>query len=215
MIKKIIFLSPNYGINSETKDKYSKLSKDNPPEILEVFDKNIDGRIRIYEDRIKGWSLNFARKLINERDAGFIILLICISYLEGNQQIREGKKSEIGETGKFIKNALERIFKLDKEKMTEDQRKLLNKGIDSIIKEVRNGLFHDGFTRKGVELCEDPDILGSLSIHPKDDRIIIKPSLFLKRIEKDFEEHINVLKNKDNKTERENFEKYWKENYGT
>ena len=43
--------------------------------------------------------------------------------------------------------------------------------------------------------------------------ILINPILFLWEIEEDFKEYINELKNPNNKTLRENFEKHWEERH--
>ena len=51
---------------------------------------DLNTKILIYEDRQKTWFFEIADclKLMNE--AGFILLMIGISYLEANQQFREG-----------------------------------------------------------------------------------------------------------------------------
>jgi hypothetical protein len=43
--------------------------------------------------------------------------------------------------------------------------------------------------------------------------IEIEPALFLRQIEIDFASYIHTLKDKNNKNERENFEKHYKERY--
>ena len=43
----------------------------------------------------------------------------------------------------------------------------------------------------------------------------LNPDLFIEKIEIDFKTYIDILKNKDNKKERENFEEHYKERYET
>ena len=197
-------ISPNYYVNhSEFPNKiFTIKSEEKPYEIVKILDNDIEAKISVYEDRINGWFLDFARKLTKEKNSEFIVLMICMNYLEGNQQFREGRVSKNEESTKMLKKALERIF-------PEGSEETLNHFIDK----VRHGLFHDGMTRKGALLKYD---LGTpfFPVTFGDEKwIYLDPSLVLKEIEIDFESYIKVLRNKDNKEERENFEKHYKERY--
>ena len=46
---------------------------------------NIETKILIYEDRVKEWFLKIGVKLKQDNEAGFVILQIATSYIEGNQ----------------------------------------------------------------------------------------------------------------------------------
>ena len=195
-------VSPNYAISSDSPDKYTKgrISLDNMNFFgIKKIDRDLDGKILVYEDRIKGWFLNFAKMLSKEHDAGFIVLMICTSYLEGNQQFREGKISK-GSSSKMLINSLKRIFGVEE-----------NPALTLFIEEVRHGLFHDGMTRKNVEINSSTTQPFFISEDKK--RILINPRLFLFIIEDDFENYISLLKDSKNKKERENFEKCWNAMY--
>lgn len=54
---------------------------------------DLDTKIAIYADRVRGWFLDFGRRFTSEHNCGFIVLMIGVSYLEGNQQFRDGVSS--------------------------------------------------------------------------------------------------------------------------
>jgi len=193
-------ISPNYYVNhSEFPNKILvKLGKDS----YKILENNIETKIAVYEDRMKGWFLDFARKLTKETNSEFIVLMICMNYLEGNQQFREGKTSSNRGSTKMLKKALKRIFL---ESSGED--------IDCLIDKVRHGLFHDGMTRRGVVLRYGLSVPFFFFTTNGEKWIEIEPALFLKKIEMDFESYIKILKDKNNKEEREKFEEHYKERY--
>jgi len=196
-------ISPNYFVAPEKfPNKIITLIKQGDEyKVKEILDKNIDTKILVYEDRTKGWFLNFARKLTEQENSEFVVLMICMNYLEGNQQFREGKSSSENST-KTLKRALQRIFKDNK----EDE-------IDFLIDKVRHGLFHDGMTKRGALLRYDLGIPFFIFSINNEKWIEIEPSLFLEKIEGDFERYINTLKNKENSEERKKFEKHYNERY--
>lgn len=55
-------------------------------------------KVAIYEDRVRGWFLDCAARLQADHNAGFVVLMVAVAYLEGNEQYRRGstsnKKSE-------------------------------------------------------------------------------------------------------------------------
>ena len=195
-------VSPNYAVFSDSSDKYTKgrVSFDNMNFFgIKKIDRDLNGKILVYEDRVKGWFLDFAKMLVKEHDAGFIVMMICTSYLEGNQQFREGKTSK-RESSKMLINSLKRIFRVEE-----------NPAIILFVEEVRHGLFHDGMTRKNVEI--NSSTTQPFFISKDKSRISINPRLFLLVIEDDFENYISILKDSKNENERENFEKCWRGMY--
>ncbi len=201
IVKGVGSLSPNYYVSPEFSNKIITLKSEKMPyEIDKILDKNIETKILIYEDRINGWFLDFAKKLTNEANSEFLVLMICVNYLEGNQQFREGKTSQ-NESTKILEKALKRIFPTIEEKILND-----------FINKVRHGLFHDGMTRKGILLRYGLSV-PFFTFNDGEEWVMLDPSLILKEIRIDFESYINILKNEDNKKERENFEKHYNERY--
>lgn len=200
---KILALSPKYHKAYQKPNIVFTFNKkeDGSIEILDAFEEDFSGKVRIYEDRVKGWFLNFAKELSKRAHSGFVVLMLCVSYLEGNQQFREGKESK-NQSGEMIKKAISRMMKIPKAN---------EKLFDLFIKEVRCGLFHDGMTRKHI-LIKD-DISHAILIDEKNEILIISPSKLLELVEIDLELYIRDLTNTSNKQVRENFEKFWKLKY--
>ena len=158
------------------------------------YDYDMDSKILIYEDRVSGWFLQIAEDLKKDQHAGFVILMIATSYLESNQQFREGRSSEIRESSEFVRRALKRIF-------PEIQDAI----VDKLLNQVRHGFFHDGIARKDIFIsCEPTEVLTV-----RGDSILINPHLFLDAIKNDLDEYIQELKDSDNEDLREKFETYW------
>lgn len=151
-------------------------------------------KIKVYEDRVAGWFLDFAKKLSdNEGDAGFIVLSIAVSYIEGNQQFREGKLSKNNSCNFFVRG-MKRIF--DKEEIPEEI-------IKKYYNQVRCGLFHDGITKKNVSISGGYNNPISYSAG----KIFINPHKFLDKIILDFKLYISQLS--ENLNLRDNFERRW------
>jgi len=161
----------------------------------------INTKILVYEDRVKEWFLEVGKRLKSDNEAGFIILQITLSYIEGNQQYREGESSE-RKSKEFFREGLKRIF--------PGIQRIYNieNVLDDFYKKVRCGLFHTGITGYNVSISGDyPDALKIL--FPDFPEIYINPPMFLDSIISDFENYIKELKDSDNINLRENFEKFY------
>ncbi len=154
---------------------------------------DIDTKILIYEDRQFEWFFNVAKRLTNDNEAGFVVLMIASSYIESNQQYREGASSGRKSEEFFIKGA-KRIFP-----------ELSDNEISLLYKEVRCGFFHDGITRKTIFITGLQDKI----FKKVGENLIINPYLFLDKIISDFQAYINAIKNISNGELRNKFEKYW------
>ncbi len=174
--------------NSDTKkhilvDKRTKIEYD-------PYD--INTKIMVYEDRVRRWFLDIADRLKTDDSAGFVILQIAISYIEGNQQLRDGSPSINGSRTSFI-NAMKRIFNLDN---TSDV------DMSEFHNQVRCGLFHDGITREKVFLSGE--FTNAISVN--NNQIYINPHKFLDKIVEDLSNYITLLRN-GTRQETDNFEK--------
>jgi hypothetical protein len=179
-------ISKNYNIDVAKKKIIDKRDKSE-------LDYDVNTKILVYEDRQFEWFFNVAKRLSKNNEAGFVILMIASSYIESNQQYREGNSSE-SKSLEFFKKGIKRIFP-----------ELSDEESDRLYKEVRCGFFHDGITRKAIFITgEQKD-----TFVRQGDNLIINPHLFLDKIIKDFEKYISELKNQDSKECRTNFEKFW------
>lgn len=189
-------ISKNYYINHPN---VTLVRKHGSNETLDLNDTKT--KILIYEDRVKEWFLEIGERLKKNNEAGFVILSIAISYIEGNQQFREGKSSH-KQSKKFFINGMRRIF--DKADVPEVILK-------SYYEQIRCGLFHNGMTKKNVTISgefQNP-ISYTRSQDGQNGVIRINPHKFLDKIRKDFDSYISGLKSGQDTKLIENFEKRW------
>lgn len=191
-------------------------------ENTELPKDDIQTSILVYEDRVKGYFFDQARKLLdlsslnNEDSDGFsayTVLMIAISQIEGMQQYREGVSSKDRRSEVFFREGMKRIFNLPD---NDDER------LKELYYAIRCGLFHDGFTKGLVYLALDfdnPEHQEALKIGPwkynsEKIRFWINPKLFLAEVESDFDRYIVNLRDQSNSEFddlRRSFEKFWTE----
>jgi len=75
-----------------------------------LFPKDkIEHKIRIFKRQVNGWFLEQAHTLLCKEDKevnednGFVILMIATAYIEGVEQLRQGKSSEGERVRNFFK----------------------------------------------------------------------------------------------------------------
>lgn len=176
-------------------DRHKKLAEAG----LDIND--IKTKILIYEERVKKWFLNIAEGLKKDNEAWFVILAIAVSYIEGNQQFREGKSST-RQSKKFFIKGMKRIF---------DKSDVPNQILEKYYDQIRCGLFHDCMTRKSVTLSSESKKPISYTTNQNNSDCLIKinPHKFFDKIREDFENYIFQLKEGYNDELIENFEKKW------
>jgi hypothetical protein len=179
-------ISKNFNIDL---DKNKIINKRDNSELI----YNLNSKVLVYEDRQNEWFLEIAKQLKSNNEAGFVILMIASSYIESNQQYREGKPSQKN-SREFFKRGLSRIFS----ELNEDQQ-------ERLYSEVRCGFFHDGITRKAIFITGDQ----KTTFSSQGENIVINPHLFLDEIKKDFQNYISELKDSSKTELRNKFEKFW------
>src|SRR5205823_7980748 len=55
--------------------------------------RNVNDKIIIYDRQVKGWFLKPAKRYTKSEKNGFIVLMICLSYLEGIEQYIQGRSN--------------------------------------------------------------------------------------------------------------------------
>ncbi len=155
---------------------------------------NLEHKIKIYEREVQGWFLEPASKLLNDEDVfnnSFLILMICMAYIEGVKQYREGKSSN-GQSRNFFIDSIQRIFP---GLFSDDNSKQL-------YNDVRSGLFHNGMSKSSVIFNNTfPEALDF-----SNNKININPTMLLKVIQDDFSQYIQDLNNTQNTTLRTKFD---------
>ena len=168
----------------------------------------IEDRIDVYEDRVLGWFLEPARILDKESGhAGFSVLLLAISFIEGYAMFLKGKDSK-GHSREFFKVGLKEMFK---ELETKHSQKIVDRCLDGIYEQVRCGLAHYGMTREKVSLSGDYP--NPIDVVLDSDRniihIMINPHRLLNRVEEHLREYVRKLRNPKEDILRSNFENAW------
>ena len=151
----------------------------------------------IFEDRVKEWFINIAEELKKNNEAGYVILMICIQYVESMIQFKKGEDSS-GKSGEFFKDGIKDIF-------PEIEEDLIN----LLWSSVRCGLFHNGMTDDGIFINADKENNQEITLFKVkgENKVLINPHKFLDKINEHFKDYITKLKNPENIKLRENFEK--------
>ena len=157
--------------------------------------RDIDDKITIYEREVNEWFLNPATKLLKQDSSNnsFVVLMICMSYLEGVEQYKTG----VGSNGRCAECFSDSVMRIYPNK-NFDARKL-----KKLYDKSRCGLFHNGMVKSGVVLnntFEEP--IGFLN---NGETIKVNPKIFLNDLKNDFTEYINKLRNDQLRVLREDF----------
>ena len=184
--------NPFAGIkNSISEDKVFR------KEEQEYSIKDLDTKILIFEDRVKEWFLEIGEELKKNNEAGYIILMICMQYIENIIQLKKGEDSS-GKAGQFFKEGLKDLFP----NLRQDL-------VDLTWSSIRCGLFHNGMTGDGIFLNADEGNQLEIALFKinNEDKVLINPHKFLDKVKFHFQEYINKLKDNKNTELRDNFEK--------
>lgn len=156
--------------------------------------EKVDDKIKIFEKQVKGWFLEVSNMLVvDPHKNGFVILMICLSYFEGIEQMYQGKRTPKYKAGTYFQNAVERVFP-----------QLTNGVIKDILwKAGRNSLFHNGMT--GGKIILDSDRENTFTYDGN--WLIINPTSIARGVLEHFKSYIADLKNEENVDMRRNFDR--------
>lgn len=156
---------------------------------------NIDDKITIYERQVMDWFINPANNLIRYRNKnkGFIVLMICLSYIEDVEQYRRGLSSN-GQSRDFFISSMNRIY----------PNRYSPQELGDLYREARCGLFHNGMVQGRIII--NNSFSNSLTFNINNGDIEISPSKFLRDIRADFHNYIQELRNINNIQLRNNFD---------
>ncbi len=139
-----------------------------------------DDKITIYERQVNGWFLEPAGELLKNKNNEFLVLMICLSYLEGVEQYRRGEYSN-GNSKSFFVAAINRIYpqEYDEVKLKE------------FYADARCGLFHTGMI-KGKTVIDS--CLNQVFLFEDESTIRVNHRMLLEAIKQDFNEYVNQLR---------------------
>ncbi len=160
--------------------------------------EKIDDKITIYKREVKEWFLDPASTLIIQDSFtnAFVVLMICMAYIEGVEQYKTGKRSN-GRSRECFIASLKRLYS---DQFQEDE-------LEVLYKKSRCGLFHNGMVKGGVVFDYDSETVFKFQ---SKERVEINPRLLLKDIKEDFRRYINDLKKTEsNQDLRSKFDRHF------
>lgn len=163
------------------------LDENNNPKIIDkrsgkfLDPTNVDDKIIVYERQVKDWFLLPATNLVlyKNRNKGFIVLMICLSYLEGIEQYRKGENSN-NKSCTFFVASMNRIY----------PNKYQNYQLEDFYVDARCGLFHNGMVKGRIIISYS--FSESLKFDGGD--IMVNPKKLLIDLKADFQNYIQELK---------------------
>jgi hypothetical protein len=158
---------------------------------IELNPRDVNHKIYIYERQVKDWFLNRATKFTRGRHNGFIVLMLCMSYLEGTEQYKEGSSSH-RRSQQVFKQAVHRLY----------PQRFTDNNLTRLYQQSRNGLFHNGMVSGDIII--NNDFIASMEFLEQD--IKINPKKLLSDIKNDFKSYIQALYNENNIDMRRNFD---------
>lgn len=174
-----IYIAPDILGNIQDDGSYFVFDEKNMEELdpLNVFDK-----IKIYERQVKGWFLEPTLRMVKykPKNKGFLVLMSCLSYIEGVEQYKSGNSS-VGHSKDFFISGFKKIY----------SHQFTNNQISRLYIQARCGLFHDGMSKGQIII--NSSFVNSICFENTD--IKINPKKFLNDIILDFNEYINSLNN--------------------
>jgi hypothetical protein len=157
----------------------------------------LDGKILIYQRQVEGWFLEPADRLLKQMDtqASFVVLSICLSYLEAVQQHKEGEPSRNNSKAFFLR-AFQDVF---------SSSEMEDEFADLLYREGGNGLFHDGMTRGKMVYDMNLDKAFKVINNGSQNIIYFHPTYCLKGVKAHFADYLGKLKNEEEVTLRNHF----------
>lgn len=184
-----IYIAPNI-LGKYRNGRYSAIDERNGSTELDPLD--INHKIIIYERQVSEWFLNRASDLIRVDGNGFVVLMICMAYLEGVEQYRCGESSANRNSSSFFIRAIKQLY--PNQYNDNELRKL--------YRQSRCGLFHNGMV--GGDMIINNEFACSVEFIGED--IKVNPQKLLRDVKEDFREYINTLMNEDNIEIRSSFD---------
>jgi hypothetical protein len=168
----------------------------------------IENRIEVYEDRQRGWLLNWAVYLNDvtkdqREHAGFAVLQLAFAYFEGHAVFLRGEDSDRRSFEFFQEGVLEVFPEIGNDTNGKEVLKIL-------WEDVRCGLFHHGITRRRIILQDGSQAFRYVQIGGGPKAVLICRHSLVSGILTHLENYLRKLRNPEEKKLRLNFQKAWK-----
>jgi len=176
-----------------------------------LIDSTFETRVAIYEDQIRGWFHDQARILEKNSDhAGFVLLLVSLTYVEGHAIFLRGEDSK-RKSPEFFRKGFKEVFKPQ-----GPSKSIIDRAVNALYEEVRCGLFHTGMTKGKVILgrYEESVRIELNSTGQAVSFIQIDPHKMLDQIEAHLSSYVTRLRNPKENELRNNFDSAWRLRFG-
>jgi hypothetical protein len=160
-----------------------------------------DDKIAVFEDRVDGWQLRIAEELLRQieiqqpppmQHAGYALISVLFPYFEMIGQILKKQAGEkTGATGDFVRG-FKQVF---------PTAALTDPEIEIVYDRIRCGMFHNGYTKKGVYIDGEYTEV----FEYKNGVVQLNPHLLVPAIRSHFATLAALLKDKANTEERSRF----------
>ena len=157
----------------------------------------LENKIDVFEDRIYGWQIGVAKKIIRHdiSHAGLALLQIVVCYFEMLGIYVAGYIGDRRSPANFKKG-----FKATFPEIGDEEEEFVNTFYDSI----RNGLYHVGLPKAGVILhCGNH---GSVGFLPGTRNLVVCPDALVDDIDIKFRQYVTDLRNPEKTELRRHFE---------
>jgi len=160
---------------------------------------SLDQKIAIFDDRIRGWMLDPAERLLHlDPHSEFAVLAVLGTYFEMIAKYRDGRITQ-GESGRYFRKGVRDVLRtLDSPpQVSDDVANLLYSGL-------RNGLYHGGFPTTAIAVNDD--LPAALEYDASMRVVTLNPAQVLLAIQRHFSHYISRLSDVANDTLRAKFQ---------
>jgi hypothetical protein len=166
--------------------------------------------VDVFEDRMRGWLLAPALKLLDSNDFSIASVSLATSYFEGIEIYHSGEDSK-NQSRKFFRRGFLRVFRMEGESIAVQERVT-----DGLYELLRCGFAHDSMFRSGINFStvrNEPLLVTMKRKNGKFDpsvpleSVVINPRAFVEGVERHFTLYVRELRRAHDQALKENFEK--------
>ena len=166
--------------------------------------------VDVFEDRMRGWLLAPALKLLESNDFSIASVSLATSYFEGIEIYHSGKDSK-GQSKVFFRRGFLRVFRMSGESVAVQERVT-----DGLYDLLRCGFAHDSMFRSGINFSPVRKEPLLVTMQRKDgqfdpsvplESVVINPRAFVEGVERHFTLYIRELRRAHDPALKANFEK--------
>jgi hypothetical protein len=155
----------------------------------DVLSMSVDQKVAVFADRIRGWILDPAQRLLHaDPHGGFAALAVLGTYFEMVAKYQDGRIPR-GDSERYFTTGVTEVLT-----NTTGTRDLHEENLEVaalLYQGLRNGLYHGGFPAKSIGVSGD--IRGVLSYNRDAGQVIINPSELALAIQRHFSKYVAVL----------------------